>query len=119
MIHIERLRDWRISEKRHREEVFQTFIHPVEKRHNVLVRQHEPKICKIGPSSSRCTVLMQTFHCYNTAVVIAMYMLVRREKKQNKRVSTTVQNVLNQQKVIFLRPLYRLNALCELFISIL
>lgn len=77
------------------------------------------KSARLAPAVLSVHELMHTFHCCNTAVVIAMYMLVRREKKQNKRVCTTLQNVLNPQKVIFLGPLYRLNALCELFISIL
>lgn len=63
---------------------------------------------------------MQTFHCYNTAVVNAMYMLVRREKKTNAymyNLTKCVKNyyLFNPQKVIFLGPLYRFqNALCEL-----
>lgn len=52
------------------------------------------KSARLAPAVLGVHVLMQTFHCYNTAVVNAMYMLVRREKKQNKRVCTTLQNVL-------------------------
>ena len=83
------------------------------------------KSARMAPAVLGVHVLMQTFHCYNTAVVNAMYMLVRREKKTNQtrmyNLTKCVKNyyIFNPQKVIFLGPLYRLNALCELFISIL
>lgn len=42
------------------------------------------KSARLTPAVLSVHELMQTFHCYNTAVVNAMYMLVRREKNKKK-----------------------------------